>query len=372
MKPLHGLRVLDLSRVLAGPYATQILGDLGADVIKIEEPTHGDDTRAWGPPYFDDQSAYYLSANRNKRSRAMDLQNPAHLAELHKLLEKSDVLVENFKVDSLKKFQLDYASLAKKYPRLIYCSITGFGQTGPRAHEPGYDVMIQAMAGLMSITGPSESEPTKVGIAIADVSTGLYAVIGILAALRERDRSGLGQHLDLSLFDTQTSLLINVGMNYLCSGEVPKPLGNQHPSIVPYGAYQTKDSWILLSIGNDHQFERFCQCLGMTWHKEARFQTNTQRVENRGALNALIHQQLAMEPTSEWLERFQDQGFPFGPIQNLKEVREDKQSQARDLFTTMSDGKTPCLRSPLRFSRTPIEEYLSPPRLNRDPSASFD
>ncbi len=366
MLPLQGLKICDLSRVLAGPYATQIMADLGATVIKIEEPTKGDETRQWGPPYFDGTSSYFLTANRNKAAIALDLANPEDLETLHGVLAESDVLVENFKVDSLKRFGLDYLSLKTRYPQLIYCSITGFGQTGPLAHSPGYDVLIQAMGGLMSITGPDAKTPTKVGVAIADLTTGLYAVIGILAALREREKSGLGQQIDLALYDTQVSLLANIGMNYLTTHQIPQAIGNHHPSIVPYGTFTAKDRPILLSIGNDHQFQSLSRCLGERWSDDPRFSTNSERVKNRKELERLIDQKLSEKNRDEWMALFADQGFPFGPIQNLSEVENHPQTKARGLFTTMDDGRTPCIRSPLRLSRTPITEYRRPPNLNQN------
>ena len=372
MLPLSGLKICDLSRVLAGPYATQIMADLGASVIKIEEPIHGDETRQWGPPFFEGTSSYYLTANRNKKSVALNFSNSRDLETVFQLISEADVVVENFKQGSLQKFGLDYQSLSQRFPRLIYCSITGFGQSGPLAHSPGYDVLIQAMGGLMSITGPNPQTPTKVGVAVADLATGLYAVIGILAALRERERSGLGQHIDLALYDTQVSLLANVGMNYLTTHEIPQALGNHHPSIVPYGAFQAKDRPLLLSIGNDHQFAALCSCLGEDWHEDSRFKTNANRVLNRVALEALINKRLTERMRDEWMTLFADQGFPYGPIQNLAEIERHPQTMARELFTTMNDGKTPCIRNPLRLSRTPIKEYRLPPQLNQNAGNSFE
>ncbi len=361
--PLEGLKIVDLSRVLAGPYATQILGDMGADVLKVERPEIGDDTRAWGPPFFEGTSAYFLSANRNKKSIALDLSQAKDRSELLSLISKADVLVENFKVDGLKKYGLDFESLQKKYPRLIYCSISGFGQTGPLAREPGYDVLIQAMGGIMSITGPSENQPTKVGVALADLMTGLYAVIGILSAIREREYSQRGQRIDLSLFEVQISSLINIAMNFLVSKEVPKPMGNDHPSIMPYGVYETKDKPILLAIGNDAQFKLFSESLSQRWHEDEFFQSNEQRVLHRSKLKALIHQELKNRTRDEWMDVFKERGFPFGPILNLEEIMAHPQAVARNIFTTMDDQKTPCIRSPLHFSRTPIVSYKRPPPL---------
>ncbi len=370
MLPLSGLKVIDLSRVLAGPSATQVLADLGADVIKVEPP-EGDETRSWGPPYFEETSSYYLTVNRNKKSIALNFANSEDHKKLLHLIHSADILVENFKTDSLKKFGLDYESLRPQNPKLIYCSITGFGHTGPLAHAPGYDVLIQAMSGLMSITGSPESGPTKVGVAVTDLMTGLYAAIGILAAVREREKSGLGQALDLALFDVQVSALVNIAMGFLSDHRVPSLLGNRHPSIVPYGSYRTKDSWIMLTIGNDHQFDALSKAMNQTWSSDLRFSKNPERVKNRLSLESLLEGALKEHPTANWLKIFENQGFPFGPIQNLEQVKNHPQTIARELFTTMNDGKTPCLRSPLRFSRTPIEHYQSPPKLNQDSSAEF-
>ncbi len=372
---LDGVRVLDLSRILAGPYATQVLGDLGADVIKVEHPERGDDTRQWGPPFWGDSAVYYLTANRNKRSRAIDFTTAAGQATLHTLLADADVFVENYKTGGLAKYGLDFATLAAKYPKLVYCSITGFGQTGPYARDVGYDALVQAMGGLMSITGPDASAPTKVGVAVTDLTTGLYAVIAILAALRERDRSGLGQHCDLSLFDTQVSALANVGMAFLATGRVPSPVGNAHATIVPYQSFATADKPLMVAIGNDAQFTLFANRIGSgadAWPSDPRFSTNRARVENRNVLVAEIAARFAVATREEWLTRFAGAGFPFGPINDLGDLARDPQVAARGLFTTMSDGTTPCIRSPLRFSRTPIETYRAPPSLDADGDARFE
>ena len=372
MPPLSGLRVVDLSRVLAGPYAAQILGDLGADVIKIEHP-HGDDTRRWGPPEHDGTAAYYLAANRNKRSRVLDFSRADDRAALHALLAGADVLIENFKVGDLARHGLDFASLHPQYPRLVYCSITGFGQTGPLAPRAGYDALIQAMAGLMSVTGPDPEHPSKVGVAVADLSTGLHAVIAVLAALRERDRSGLGQHIDLALFDVQVSGLANLGMNFLCTGEVPRPLGNAHPTIVPYQSFATADRPIMLAVGNDAQFRGLCEALGEPqWADDPRFASNPARVRHREQLVPMISSKLSERPREHWLVRLAGTGAPHGPIQDLGELADDPQVRARGLFTTMDDGHTPCLKNPIGLSRTPIEEYRRPPALGEHPDATWD
>lgn len=371
---LSGLRVLDLSRVLAGPYAAQILGDLGADVIKIEHPS-GDDTRRWGPPDHDGQSAYYLSCNRNKRARTLDFADPADLATLVDLVAGADVLIENFKVGNLRRHGLDYEALSARFPRLIYCSITGFGQTGPAAPRAGYDALIQAMGGLMSVTGPDAEHPTKVGVAVADLGAGLYAAVAILAALHERSRSGRGQHIDLALLDAQVAGLANLGMNFLCTGEVPRPLGNAHPTIVPYQSFPTADRPLVLAIGNDAQFRGLCGALGVpAWADDPRFSTNAARVAHRAELVARLESILTQRPRDHWLTTFgalREGQFPHGPIQDLAEVRADPQVRARDLMTVMDDGRTPCLRSPLVLSRTPIDRYRPPPRLGEHPDATW-
>lgn len=370
--PLAGLRVVDLSRVLAGPYAAQILGDLGADIIKIEHP-HGDDTRRWGPPEHDGAAAYYLSANRNKRSRILDFTRADDLAALRSLIAGADVLLENFKPGDLARHGLDFPALHPLHPRLVYCSITGFGHTGPLAPRPGYDALIQAMAGLMSVTGPDREHPTKVGVAVADLSTGLYAVIAILAALRERDRSGRGQHIDLALFDVQVAGLANLGMNFLCSGEVPRPLGDAHPTIVPYQSFATADRPLMLAVGNDAQFAALARALGEPgWPADPRFASNPARVAHRELLVPAIAAHLSQKPRAHWLAHLEGTGVPHGPIQDLGELNDDPQQRARGLFTTMDDGRTPCLRSPIQLSRTPISSYRRPPALGEHPDADWD
>lgn len=369
--PLAGLRVVDLSRVLAGPYAAQILGDLGADVIKVEHP-RGDDTRRWGPPDHDGVAAYYLTANRNKRSRILDFTRPDDHAALLRLLARADVLIENFKPGDLARHQLDFPSLHARCPRLVYCSITGFGHTGPLAPRAGYDALIQAMAGLMSVTGPDAAHPTKVGVAVADLSTGLYAVIAILAALRERERSGLGQHCDLALFDVQVAGLANLGMNFLCSGEVPRPLGDAHPTIVPYQSFATADRPLVIAVGNDPQFAALACALGEPgWADDPRFASNPARVRHRELLVPAIQARLSLGTRAHWLARLADTIVPHGPIQNLGELARDPQVQARDLFTAMDDARTPCLRSPIQLSRTPIASYRRPPALGEHPDAEW-
>lgn len=369
--PLAGLRVLDLSRVLAGPYAAQVLGDLGADVIKVEHP-RGDDTRRWGPPEHDGLAAYYLTANRNKRSRVLDFTRPDDHAALLTLIAGADVLIENFKVGDLARHGLDFATLHARHPRLIYCSITGFGQTGPLAARAGYDALIQAMGGLMSVTGPDPAHPSKVGVAIADLTTGLHAVIAVLAALRERERSGLGQHCDLALFDSQVSVLANLAMNFLCTGEVPRPLGDAHPTIVPYQSFATADRPLMLAVGNDPQFAGLCRALGEPgWAEDPRFASNPARVRHRELLVPMLAEHLLARPRDHWLTIFAAEGIPHGPIQDLGELAGDPQLQARGLFTTMDDGRTPCLKSPIGLSRTPVRSYRRPPDLGEHEGATW-
>lgn len=370
--PLAGLRVVDLSRVLAGPYAAQILGDLGADVIKVEHP-NGDDTRRWGPPQHDGAAAYYLGANRNKRSRVLDFTRPDDHAALLRLIAGADVLLENFKPGDLARHHLDFPTLHPLHPRLVYCSITGFGHTGPHSPRAGYDALIQAMAGLMSVTGQSPDHPTKVGVAVADLATGLHAVIAILAALRERDRSGLGQHIDLALFDVQVAGLANLAMNYLCSGEVPRPLGDAHPTIVPYQSFATADRPLMIAVGNDAQFAALARAIGEPgWPTDPRFASNPARVQHRELLVPAIAAHLAQKPRAHWLARLEATGVPHGPIQHLGELAHDPQLRARGLFTTMDDGHTPCLKNPINLSRTPITSYRRPPALGEHQGADWD
>jgi crotonobetainyl-CoA:carnitine CoA-transferase CaiB-like acyl-CoA transferase len=376
---LAGIRVLDLSRVLAGPWATQILGDLGAEIIKIERPGRGDDSRAWGPPYVKDAgySAYYASANRNKRSVAVDMAMPEGRDLLLALAQKSDVLVENFKVGGAARHGLDYTALSRLNPRLIYCSITGFGQTGPYAPRAGYDAMIQGMGGLMSITGKRNDEPgsgpQKVGVAMVDLTTGLYASIAILAALAQRGRTGLGQYIDLSLLDVSVAMLAYQGMNFLTTGVAPERPGNAHPSIVPYQDFPTQDGWIMLAIGNDGQFAHFCRCAEReAWSSDSRFATNQQRVVNRALLVPLIAEIMKLRTTRAWLGVLETAGVPSGPINNIAEVFADPQVAARGLHVEIpiapasatAPGRTvPSIASPLRLSASPVSYRLPPPAL---------
>jgi formyl-CoA transferase len=365
-QPLHGVRVLDLSRVLAGPYCTMVLGDLGADVIKVEPPG-GDETRAWGPPFVAGESAYYLCINRNKRGMVVDLKTDEGRVLLRDLAMKSDVLVENFRPGTLARFGLDYETLRSDHPRLIYCSISGFGQTGPLRDRPGYDFMIQAMGGLMSVTGDPDGEPMKVGVAAADMFAGQYAVIAILAALQARERTGEGQYIDIALFDSQLGWLANVASNFLISGDLPKRYGNAHPNIVPYQSFTAADGWFALAVGNDKQFVRLCELIGQPeWGTDKRFVTNAARVAHRDELVALLGNTFALRRVDEWLSVLEAAGIPCGPINTLDKAFAEPQVSAREMLVTMEHpavGDLPLVGSPLKFSKTPVKYRLPPPRL---------
>lgn len=374
---LGGIKVLDLSRILAGPSAAQLLGDLGADVIKVEKPREGDDTRKWGPPYVmgasgqeTEESAYYLSANRNKRSIAIDITSASGQELVHELIAKADVLIENYKVDGLSKYGLAYQQIKARYPGLIYCSVTGFGQTGPYAARPGYDFLIQGMGGIMSLTGEPEGEPMKVGVGIADVMTGMYAAVGILSALRHRDRTGEGQHIDISLLDTQIAWLVNAGTNFLADRQLPDRLGNGHPNIVPYQVFSSADAPLILAVGNDAQFRRFCEVAGVTHLAfDDRYASNPARVRNRAALCELIDNALRKRPRAHWLRELDAVGVPCGPVNNLQDVFADPHVQARGAELRMpcewaAEGEVRLLANPLRMSATPPSYRRPPPRLN--------
>ncbi len=377
--PLQGLRVLDLSRILAGPTCTQLLGDMGAEVIKIERPGAGDDTRKWGPPFVRDEdgnntteSAYYLCANRNKQSVGIDITQAEGQALIRQLAATSDILVENFKVGGLQKYGLDYDSLKDEFPQLIYCSITGFGQSGPYAKRPGYDFMIQAMGGIMSVTGPSEGDPYKVGLGIADVMCGIYASSAILAALHHRTATGSGQFIDLSLLDTQVSWLINNGLNYLTSRETPQRYGNAHPSIVPYDVFPSSDGFIALAIGNDAQFQRFCEVAGNPQlATNAAYTTNTARVANREELTTLIRDLTLQKTQAEWIMELEKALVPCGPVNTIEQVFDDPQIRHREMEISMThplsgSGEVSLIGNPIRFSDTPISYRNSPPTLGQD------
>ncbi|PTB99257.1 CoA transferase [Marinobacter sp. Z-F4-2] len=377
---LSHIRVLDLSRVLAGPWAGQVLGDLGAEVIKIERPGGGDDTRAWGPPYFKgrdgktDLSAYYLTANRNKKSLAVDISQPEGQRLIRELAAESDIILENFKVGGLKRYGLDYESLAKVNPRLIYCSITGFGQTGPYANRPGYDFLIQAIGGLMSLTGRNDSEPgggpVKVGVALTDIMTGLYASIAVLSALSHRDRTGEGQYVETALLDVQVACLANQAMNYLTTGKSPVRMGNSHPNIVPYQDFPTSDGDMVLTVGNDSQFLRLCDVIGRPeWAHDERFATNKARVAHREQLIPLLRQATVMRTTAEWIDALESVNVPCGPVNTLEQVFANPQVRARGMQVAMQHekmGEVPGVGNPIRLGLTPVTYRNAPPTLGQD------
>ncbi|MES1975302.1 MAG: CaiB/BaiF CoA-transferase family protein [Pseudomonadota bacterium] len=373
--PLDGIRVLDLSRVLAGPWSTQILADFGADVIKIEVPGKGDDTRAWGPPYLHDadgeeeqgESAYYLACNRNKRSAAINLADPAGAALIRELAAKADVLVENFKVGGLAKYGLDYPSLAAINPRLVYCSITGFGQTGPYASRGGYDFVAQGMGGFMSITGEEHGGPLRAGVAMADLSTGMYATVSILAALRHAERTGIGQQIDVSLLDTQIAMLANQGMNFLVGGVVPGRLGNRHPTVVPYKTFEVADGTIIIAVGNDGQFRQLCKELGVAeLGSDPRFVTSRARLINRDAIEAIVQDLVRGLEGHALIERLAACGVPCGPVNNIQQVFEDPFIAARGTvhhFVRDDGVEIPTVAYPGKLSATPASYRYQPPRV---------
>ncbi|MCD5973157.1 CaiB/BaiF CoA transferase family protein [Pseudomonas quasicaspiana] len=378
MGALSHIRVLDLSRVLAGPWAGQILADLGAEVIKVERPGSGDDTRAWGPPFLTDaqgestsEAAYYLSANRNKQSVTIDFTVSEGQELVRALAAKSDIVIENFKVGGLAAYGLDYASLSAINPGLIYCSITGFGQTGPYAKRAGYDFMIQGLGGLMSLTGRADDQegagPVKVGVALTDVMTGVYSSTAILAALAHRDQSGLGQHIDMALLDVQVACLANQALNYLTTGIAPTRLGNAHPNIVPYQDFPTADGDFILTVGNDGQFRKFAEVAGQAqWADDPRFLTNKLRVANRAELIPLIRQATVFKTTAQWVSELEAAGVPCGPINDLAQVFDDPHVRARGLVTSLPHalaGSVPQVASPIRLSATPVEYRHAPPLL---------
>lgn len=364
--PLKGIRVLDLTRVLAGPTCTQMLGDLGAEIIKIERPEAGDDTRGFAPPFVPNtkESAYFVGVNRNKKSVTVDLANPEGQALIHRLLASCDILVENFKVGALSKYGLGWEQVSKQYPKLIYCSITGFGQTGPYAPRPGYDALIQAMGGVMSLTGEPKGSPQKVGIPVADLFAGLYGCIGILAALNHVRSGGAGQQIDIGMLDTHVAWLANQGMNYLATGENPPRLGNQHPNISPYQEFPTKDGYIILAVGNDPTFERFCKAFGCEHLlSDERFSTNPKRVANRDLVTETLTPVMKSKTTNEWIGLLEAQKIGCGPINTLSEVFADPHVIARNMVVEMphATGETvKVIANPVKLSATP-PDYRSPP-----------
>ncbi|MGE8601991.1 CaiB/BaiF CoA transferase family protein [Bordetella trematum] len=378
--PLQGIRVLDLSRILAGPWCTQNLADLGADVIKIERPDTGDDTRAWGPPYIKDgagrdsaESAYYSSANRNKRSVRADIASPQGAALIRELAQDSDILVENFKVGGLQKYGLDYDSLSTLNPRLIYCSVTGFGQDGPYARRPGYDFMIQGMGGLMSITGERDElpggGPQKAGVAVTDIITGMYATVAVLAALQERHRSGLGQHLDIALLDSHVAMLANQNANYFNSGHAPRRAGNAHQNVVPYQVFAAADGHLIVATGNESQYRAYCHAIGAPGLAEdPRFVTNHLRVTHRDTLVALLADIMRQRTRDDWISRLEAAGVPCGPINDIAQAFAHPQAQARQLRRSLPHplgGMADVTASPLRFSASPVVYRAAPPLLGQ-------
>lgn len=367
--PLADLLVLDLSRVLAGPFATMMLADLGAEVIKVERPGRGDDTRQWGPPWAGGESAYYLSANRNKKSITLNLKSGKGREIVRALASQADVLIENWRIGTMKRWGLGYEMLQALNPGLIYCAITGYGQTGPYRDRPGYDFIIQAEGGGMSITGPVEGPPMKVGVAIVDITAGLFATTSILAALHERERSGKGQYVDIALLDSQVAWLANVGSNYLVSGQRPARYGNAHPNIVPYEPFPTSDGWIAVGVGNDRQWQRLCALAG--WDDLAadeRFATNPQRVEHRDVLVPMLQERFRARTSEKWHAALQEAGIPCGPINFIDQVFSDPQVLARDMLVELPHPTAGTVRlagSPLKLSRTPALIEEPPPLLGQ-------
>jgi len=370
--PLEGIRVLDLSRVLAGPWCGQQLADLGAEVIKVERPGTGDDTRAWGPPWQREtgESAYFLCANRGKQSVAIDLSSAQGQALVRDLVRHSDVLIENFKVGGLKAYGLDYDSLKAVKPDLVYCSITGFGQDGPYARRAGYDFLIQGMGGLMSLTGEPDGEPMKVGVAFADIFTGLYASNAILAALRERDQTGQGAYIDMALLDVQVGVLANQALNYLTSGQVPTRLGNAHPNIVPYQVFPTRDGHIIITVGNDEQFRRLCKVLGdPALAEDPRFATNPARVEQRDTLVPILTERLSARDSDDWLAALEQVGVPAGPINSLDRLFDDPQVRHRAMRRSLPDARgasVDLVANPIRIDGERPLADRAPPSLGAD------
>jgi len=372
--PLSNIRVVDMSRILAGPWAGQLLGDYGADVVKIERPHSGDDTRQWGPPWLDGEqegeSAYFLSTNRNKRSVTINIATKQGQDVIRDLVAKADVLLENYKIGTLRRYGLGPDELLAVNPRLIYCSISAFGQRGSRASEPGYDAMIQASAGLMSITGPAgtdSSGPQKVGVAVADIMAGMYASTAVLAALNARMETGLGQHIDVPLYDSQVAWLANQSMNFLIGGEAPKRMGTAHPNLVPYQAFSTSDGHLMLAVGNDKQFAAFANCIGEPGlATDERFRRNSNRIANRAELVALLERILVRSSTAHWLKQLADCGVPAGPINDIEQVLTDAHAKERSLVRHLNNSRgqeVPTVSNPVDFSETPVNYKLAPPLL---------
>ncbi|MFQ5921430.1 MAG: CaiB/BaiF CoA transferase family protein [Anaerolineales bacterium] len=369
-KLLDGVRVIDLTRILAGPYCTMLLGDLGADVIKIEVPDRGDDTRQWGPPFTaGGESAYFLTANRNKRSLALNLKSERGRIILKKLIQQADVLVENFRMGTLEKWGLDYEQLKDLKPDLIYCTITGYGYTGPYRDRPGYDFIVQALGGFMSVTGPEDGEPYRAGIAIADLASGIYACNAVLASLYARERTGAGQRIDISLLDCQVALMSYVASNYLVSSDPPRRFGNAHPNIVPYEVFEAQDGYFAFAAGNELQWAKFCKAVDrQAWIADKRFATNPARLENRTELVRLLNELFSTRSVSDWIKLCESIGLPAGPINTMDAVLSDPQVLARELVMEVShptEGRVPLLRSPLNIPTAPSEVRYPPPTLGQ-------
>jgi crotonobetainyl-CoA:carnitine CoA-transferase CaiB-like acyl-CoA transferase len=370
MTPLDGITVLDLTRVLSGPYCTMILGDMGARVIKIEQPGKGDDTRAWGPPFLNGESSYFLSINRNKESVTLNFKDPGGRAVLDRLIAKADVLVENFRPGTLTRMGLDYASLAAKHPRLVYCSISGFGQTGPRSAEAGYDAVMQAEGGLMSITGAADGPPFRLGVAIADIVSGMFAAQGISLALFARERTGKGQQVDIAMLDSVTALLTYQAGIYFATGSAPNRMGNRHPTIVPYETFPASDGEFVLAVGNDDQWRRFCKVSGLA--EDERFATNRQRVTGYAELKPILDRQLKSQTRAHWIERLTAAGVPCGAVRDLNELFVDPQVAAREMFASLSHplaGDLRVLGTPVKLSGTPGRIAAAPPTLGQHTDA---
>ncbi len=373
--PLDGITVVDLSRVLAGPSCTQMLGDLGADIIKVERPGVGDETRTWGPPFLRDadgrettESGYYLSANRNKRSVTINFAKPEGAALVRRLLEHADVLIENFKAGGLAEYGLGYPQLRQQFPRLVYCSITGYGQDGPYAARPGYDLMAQGAGGIMSVTGEADGPPVKVGVAVNDVMSGLYAAVAILGALRHRDRTGQGQQIDIALLDVQVGWLYNVGLNYLLSGQVPRRWGTAHPNTVPYQVFATSDGHVILGANNDAQFRRLCEVAGTPeLATDPRFVTNALRLEHRADLVDIVAQLTRKRTTQQWVDALEAAGLPCGPVNTIDRVFADPHVLHRGMKISMAHParSAPLIGSPLKLSETPVTFRRPPPTLGQ-------
>ena len=373
MSPLEGITVLDLTRVLSGPYCTMLLADMGARVIKVEQPGKGDDTRAWGPPFLEGESAYFLSINRNKESVTLDFKHPDGRALLEQLIGKADVLVENFRPGTLTKLGLDYATLSKTFPRLIYCSISGFGHTGPRSRQPGYDAIMQAEGGLMSITGTPDGPPVRLGVAIVDIISGMFAAYGVAMALLARERSGKGQEVDLAMLDATVALLTYQAGSFFATGQAPARLGNRHPNIVPYETFAASDGEFVIGVGNDDQWRRFCAVAGLPL--EERFATNRQRVTAYDTLRPLVADRLRTEPRQHWIDHLTAAGVPCGSVRNLQELFDDPQLQAREMIARVEHatiGSLNLLGVPVKLSDTPGAVTTAPPTLGQHTDAVLE